>query len=137
QAKAAGPTVSFASPVATPSPARAEDASPKTAMALPGQPAIEPARSLPGSVPAEQVVPALEPAEDPAQPTDGNRPPVDQDLPGNPFVWRSVAAMVVTCVGLPLAYWSRNLAPANRAKSRARLPGPAQQSGSPHGESDA
>jgi hypothetical protein len=36
--------------------------------------------------------------------------------------------MIVTCVGLPLAYWGRNLASANRATIiRASLPGPARQ----------
>jgi len=41
--------------------------------------------------------------------------------------WRPLAAMVVTGLTLPLAYWSRTLTPTILAKARASLPAPAHR----------
>jgi protein tyrosine phosphatase (PTP) superfamily phosphohydrolase (DUF442 family) len=54
------------------------------------------------------------------------------DLPAPPIssdsvAWRPLAAMVVTGLTLPLAYWSRTLTPTILAKTRASLPAPAHR----------
>ena len=48
--------------------------------------------------------------------------------------WRPFAAMVVTGLSLPLAYWSRTLVPTILAKARASLPAPAHRPKSLPGE---
>ena len=106
-ANAGSPAVALASPTEAPRP--------NTAMATPSEPEMNAARALPIPAPVEQASPFLHPVLEPIEPTQGSRPAVDTALPGNPFAWRSFTVMIVTCVGLPLAYWSRNLAPANRA----------------------
>jgi protein tyrosine phosphatase (PTP) superfamily phosphohydrolase (DUF442 family) len=45
----------------------------------------------------------------------------------DPLAWRPFAAMVITGLTLPLAYWTRTLPPAILAKARASLAGPAQR----------
>ncbi len=120
-ANAGSPAVALASPTEAPRP--------NLAPATPRGPETSPARALPVPAPAEQASPFLHPVLEPIEPTEGSRPPVEPALPANPFAWRSFTVMIVTCVGLPLAYWSRNLAPAYRARTiRASLPGPARQS---------
>ncbi len=123
------PVVSLASPSSTPGAPRSEETAPKTALASPEPRAIQPERAVTSPKPARQESPSsMPPVLEPAEPADGSQPPVDAALPGNPLTWRSFAAVIVTCVGLPLAYWSRNLIPANRARIRASLPAPAQRS---------
>ena len=39
------------------------------------------------------------------------------------MAWRPFAAMVLTGLSLPLAYWSRSIVPTILAKTRASLPG--------------
>jgi protein tyrosine phosphatase (PTP) superfamily phosphohydrolase (DUF442 family) len=111
--------VAFAAP--------SDAAGPKAAMTNPREPETKPAGAQPSPAPAEQGAPSVLPTLEPTEPTDEDRPPVDAALPGNPMAWRTFTVMVVTCVGLPLAYWGRNLSPANRARIRASLPGPARQ----------
>jgi protein tyrosine phosphatase (PTP) superfamily phosphohydrolase (DUF442 family) len=124
----AGTDVLFlGSPIAAPTTALTQDAAPRTAMAMPDEPAGNAGRDLPGTDRQEQSPPSDPPALDRAQPAGAGLPPVDDALPGKPFTWRSIAAMVVTCV-VPLAYWSRNLTPTRRASARASLPAPAKRS---------
>jgi len=52
----------------------------------------------------------------------------------DPLAWRPFAAMVITGMTLPLAYWSRTLPPAILAKARASLAAPARQPKSLPGE---
>jgi protein tyrosine phosphatase (PTP) superfamily phosphohydrolase (DUF442 family) len=47
--------------------------------------------------------------------------------PADSLAWRPFAAMVVTGLTVPLAYWSRTLPPAILSKARASLPGPVRQ----------
>ena len=118
--------VSMGFPLATPTTTLTRSPAPKTAMAMPGEPAGNPFRTLPSSDRQDQPTPSIPAALDSAQPASGSVPPVDAALPANPFAWRSIAAMLVTCV-VPLAYWSRNLTPAaRRASARASLPAPAK-----------
>ena len=42
----------------------------------------------------------------------------------DPMTWRPIAAMLLTGLSLPLAYWTRTLVPTVLAKARASLPGP-------------
>ncbi len=128
RASAADPVISLASPPAPPTPVRTEDAAPKTALATPETRTTPAARPAPSSAPAQETPSSMPPVLEPAAPSYGSQPPVDGALPGNPLSWRSFTAIIVTCVGLPLAYWSRNLIPARRASIRASLPGPAQRS---------
>jgi protein tyrosine phosphatase (PTP) superfamily phosphohydrolase (DUF442 family) len=81
--------------------------------------------------------PSSTPTTGTTKPSKESQPPVDAALPGNLLVWRSFTALVITCVGLPLAQWSRNHAAANRAKTPASLPAPAPESKSIRGESGA
>jgi protein tyrosine phosphatase (PTP) superfamily phosphohydrolase (DUF442 family) len=128
RASAANRVVSLASPPSTPSPPQTEGAVPKTALAIPESRTTHPAGALPSQIADEETPSSIPPVLEPAQPADGTQPSVDVTLPDHPLSWRSFTAVIVTCVGLPLAYWSRNLIPAGRAKTRASLPAPAQQS---------
>jgi protein tyrosine phosphatase (PTP) superfamily phosphohydrolase (DUF442 family) len=53
------------------------------------------------------------------------------------LAWRPLAAMLITGLTLPLAYWSRSLPPAIVSIARASLPAPAHQPRSLPGESGA
>lgn len=46
----------------------------------------------------------------------------DPGIPGEPAAWRPFAAMILTGLSLPLAYWSRAMAPALIDRARASLP---------------
>ncbi|SIO67547.1 Predicted phosphohydrolase, protein tyrosine phosphatase (PTP) superfamily, DUF442 family [Singulisphaera sp. GP187] len=48
--------------------------------------------------------------------------------PHDTTVWRTCAAMVVTGLGVPLAYWSRSSLDSLRSQARASLSGPERQS---------
>ena len=52
---------------------------------------------------------------------------VGSSAPGLTFAWRPLAAIVVSGLALPLAYWSRALTPTLLSKARASLPGPAHR----------
>jgi protein tyrosine phosphatase (PTP) superfamily phosphohydrolase (DUF442 family) len=54
--------------------------------------------------------------------------------PIEPVEWRPFAAMVITGLSLPLAYWSRTIVPIALAKARASLPAPAHRPKSIAGE---
>jgi protein tyrosine phosphatase (PTP) superfamily phosphohydrolase (DUF442 family) len=54
---------------------------------------------------------------------DASPPPFQVD----PDVWRPCAAMLVTGLAFPLAYWSRSIVPTILERTRASLPAPAQQ----------
>ncbi|HKI19985.1 MAG TPA: hypothetical protein VKA15_19000 [Isosphaeraceae bacterium] len=49
----------------------------------------------------------------------------DPASPGDPVAWRPFAAMVLTGLSLPLAYWSRSIVPTILEKTRASLLAPA------------
>ena len=61
------------------------------------------------------------PAPEPSQSSSSSDPASASD----PLAWRPFAAMVVTGLSLPLAYWSRSIVPTILSKTRASLPGPA------------
>src|SRR5262249_61583577 len=80
---------------------------------------------------------------DPSPPPSAARPPPSVSLelassspagPADPVEWRPFAAMVITGLSLPLAYWSRTVVPVALAKARASLPGPANRVKSIRGE---
>ena len=74
------------------------------------------------AVPAQNPVIAGNPGGQASAP----QPPAPPVSSGSD-AWRPLAAMVVTGLTLPLAYWSRTLTPTIIAKARASLPGPAHR----------
>ena len=90
----------------------------------------------PESSPVERPTPAT---VAPAQAVDRSRTtqaepnssaPADSvaaSAPDLTFAWRPFAAMVLSGLALPLAYWSRTLTPTLLSKARASLPGPAHR----------
>jgi hypothetical protein len=60
-------------------------------------------------------------SQTPAEPANG----LD---PRDTTIWRSCAALVVTGLGVPLAYWGRTSLPSLRGWVRASLPAPVQKS---------
>jgi protein tyrosine phosphatase (PTP) superfamily phosphohydrolase (DUF442 family) len=50
--------------------------------------------------------------------------PSESGSPREPLNWRPFAAMLVTGLSLPLAYWTRTVIPDAIARARASLPGP-------------
>jgi hypothetical protein len=74
------------------------------------------------AVPAQNAVIAGIPGGQASAP----QPPAPP-MPSGSDAWRPLAAMVVTGLTLPLAYWSRTLTPTIIAKARASLPGPAHR----------
>jgi protein tyrosine phosphatase (PTP) superfamily phosphohydrolase (DUF442 family) len=58
-------------------------------------------------------------------------------LPADPYAWRPFAAVVVTGLSLPLAYWTRSLGSTALAKARASLPALAHRQKALPGESGA
>ncbi len=61
-------------------------------------------------------------------------PTTDPALPSDTLVWRPLAAMMLTGLSLPLAYWSRTVVPTILEKARASLPAPAHRPKSLPGE---
>jgi protein tyrosine phosphatase (PTP) superfamily phosphohydrolase (DUF442 family) len=55
-------------------------------------------------------------------------------LPSDTLVWRPIAAMMLTGLSLPLAYWSRTVVPTILVKALASLPAPAHRPKSVPGE---
>ena len=49
---------------------------------------------------------------------------IDPFLARETLGWRPFAAMLITCLSLPLAYWTRTAIPDAIARARASLPGP-------------
>src|SRR5262249_22216641 len=121
--------VSQASTTAPGVESRTEQTAPKTALSVPETPVTQPSGAASQANPGEENARMIPPVFEPASPSpERDQPPVEEALPGSPLAWRSFTAIIVTCVGLPLAYWSRNLIPAGRARTPASLPAPGQQS---------
>jgi protein tyrosine phosphatase (PTP) superfamily phosphohydrolase (DUF442 family) len=59
---------------------------------------------------------------------------ISPPIPSDPLAWRPFAAMALTGLTLPLAFWGRTLAPAILAKALASLPAPAHRPRSLPGE---
>ena len=100
-------------PAAAPAPAPAPDAAP----ALPSNP------PPPAPTPDDKAKPQAA-ANAPAAPSAGPRPSASNEpaAPRDPTAWRSVAAMLVTGLGVPLAYVSRTAFPTSlRSAARASL----------------
>jgi len=131
------PQLSFAGSSSAPKPTTARDL-PSTTIAAkppdPDGPEARPAVVTPGQPP---VVP-----DAPAAPSTASVAPSiipgpfrsDPTMPGDPIAWRPFAAMVITGLSLPLAYWSRTVVPNVLAKARASLPAPAHRPKSIRGE---
>jgi protein tyrosine phosphatase (PTP) superfamily phosphohydrolase (DUF442 family) len=71
------------------------------------------------------------------QPAPSRPDSVAAAAPDLTFAWRPLAAMVLSGLALPLAYWSRTLTPIVLSKARASLPGPAHRPKSLPAESGA
>ncbi len=98
---------------------------------------ISPATSVPKSQASTQSnanPPAVAPARastDPDTEVHQTAPPttdsVASSAPDLTFAWRPLAAMVVSGLALPLAYWGRTLTPTLLSRALASLPGPAHR----------
>jgi hypothetical protein len=107
---------------------------PVDAPSLPQAPAAKTPRSaLPGGSPSSSEasspdsVPGPSTAPTPSMLPGEDRPQASNERFRDPAFWRPVAALVLTGIGVPLAYWSRsafNVSRSNRA--RASLPGAVQ-----------
>jgi len=131
------PQVSFAGSTSAPKPAPAGNG-PSTATAAtdrdPGTPASRPAVASPGQAPVIPDVPGLQSTTPPSSSVIPDPFPFDPTIPSDPLMWRPLAAIVITGLSLPLAYWSRTVVPTVLAKARASLPAPARRPRSIPGE---
>jgi protein tyrosine phosphatase (PTP) superfamily phosphohydrolase (DUF442 family) len=98
----------------------------------PPRPAPEPPKPAPAVPPKPEDVAPPAPQPQAVVPAPGPIAQTVPDVPGSPALpdptaWRSVAAMMVTGLGIPLAYWSRSTFPTFRTLRRASLPAPARQ----------
>jgi protein tyrosine phosphatase (PTP) superfamily phosphohydrolase (DUF442 family) len=96
------------------------------------KPAPRPSPEVPRTGPPKPEdlapAPAAKPqATSPSPELAAEPPPAPTPAPGDPTAWRPVAAMMVTGLGIPLAYWSRSALPTFRSLKRASLPGRARQ----------
>lgn len=100
--------------------------------------------------PPESETPVAEPSKPapatPAKPTASVEAPdrissvveaIQSSAPSLPDSWRPAAALVVTSLSFPLAYFGRSVIPVILAKTRASLPGPGPQPKSLPSSSDA
>lgn len=100
------------------------------------EPPVEPAKSAP----APQPAPAKPTAR--AEPADADRVSsvfeiIQTSSENLPDAWRPAAALVLTSLSFPLAYFGRSVIPVILAKTRASLPGPGPQPKSLPSSSDA
>ena len=127
----AAPAQAQAPPVAVADLARAE--APGPAPALPA--------SSPAPTPPPSPVAAPAPADTPTAPMlpGEDRPQASNARFREPIAWRPVAALVLTGIGVPLAYWSKSALSGLRSNRRrmASLPGSARRSLDPPAGSDA
>ncbi|APW63042.1 fused DSP-PTPase phosphatase/NAD kinase-like protein [Paludisphaera borealis] len=100
------------------------------APAAPAAPATPPAAPAPAPKPATPPQ-AASPSAPPTPVADAMRKTeslVRASFAGDPDAWQPFAAMVLTGLTFPLAYFSRTVIPTMLAKTRASLPGPARRS---------
>jgi hypothetical protein len=84
--------------------------------ALPGGSAPAPTGLDAAPAPSTDPSPSMLPGED--------RPQASNNRFRDPASWRPVAALVLTGIGVPLAYWSRSAFSSSRStRARASLPG--------------
>ena len=90
-----------------------------------------PAAPAPAPKPAAAPPPPTKPEA--AAPPTGPETSVAQNVPqvpvvdsSDPTAWRPYAAIVVTGLGVPFAYWSASALPTLRGRLRASLPAPAR-----------
>jgi len=106
----------------------------------PDPPAPTPAVHGPGDVEGLPNPAAMRSSVNPPPPTTftpQTATTVSLKVPGDPGAWKTLAAMVVTTLGVPLAYFSRSAFPLNlRSLARASLAGPARSTRSLPHESD-
>jgi protein tyrosine phosphatase (PTP) superfamily phosphohydrolase (DUF442 family) len=108
--------------------APAKEDAPRTASALPA------ASPAPASPPSPVVAPAPADAETPPMLPGEHRPQAsakpEPDRYREPIAWRPIAALVLTGLGVPLAYWSKSALMGVRSNRRrmASLPASARRS---------
>jgi len=100
----------------------------------PDEPKSLPAGISPGLAPVVPDAPAQQATTPRAPSVIPDQFPAEPTTPGDPLLWRPFAAMVITGLSLPLAYWSRTLAPTVLARAWASLPAPAHRPKSIRGE---
>ncbi len=110
------------------------------------QSASAPEKQAAGATPANaRPLPTVAPAAQPAQatlapivPETALAPTQDDPGPaGEPTAWRPFAAMILTGLSFPLAYWSRTMAPSLIDRAWASLPAVGPRPKSLHDESGA
>jgi protein tyrosine phosphatase (PTP) superfamily phosphohydrolase (DUF442 family) len=117
---------------------------PKAPEAMAARPAL-PVGSAPatnsgvtqGNPPASaEAAPPMLPGEN--RPQASSLPASGTDRLRDPLVWRPIAALVLTGLGVPLAYWSRSAITFSKAtRTRASLPGAVQSPSETPGRSEA
>jgi protein tyrosine phosphatase (PTP) superfamily phosphohydrolase (DUF442 family) len=91
----------------------------------PAPPAAPTAAQAPGiSDPKVQAAPVAQPSIDEPEKLVSAIKCDPAGVPVPPPSWRPLAAMVLTALSLPLAFWGRSIVPAILATTRASLPGP-------------
>ena len=88
----------------------------------------------PSEPPAAPTLPAPTRAAAPAATGNASPAPPEPVSATDSLGWRPFAAMMLTGLSLPLAYWSRTVVPIAFAKARASLPAPAHRLKSIRGE---
>ena len=143
--EARSPSVASPGPSSGQTPAQKAPETSSQASTAAAQPTFEPARTTVGQprdwsragypAPTHSVSPASPPRRDPGAESILHLHPTPAS-PSDPLAWRPFAAMVLTGLSLPLAYWSRSIVPTILAKTRASLPAPALRPKSLPDESD-
>jgi protein tyrosine phosphatase (PTP) superfamily phosphohydrolase (DUF442 family) len=91
---------------------------------------VESSRTIPGEEAQESIQSTAIPAAGAKAATDS----MTSTAPDLTIAWRPFAAMVLSGLAVPLAYWSRTLTPIVLCRARASLPGPGHRSKSLPGE---
>ena len=102
-------------------------------------PAVPPQPPAPGAAPAAPAGPVafrLGRARAGPEVADAAPAPASSARSGDPAAWQSYAAMMITGLGLPLAYWGRASLPSFRGRARASLAAPARRAKSLPSSSD-
>jgi protein tyrosine phosphatase (PTP) superfamily phosphohydrolase (DUF442 family) len=96
-----------------------------TAAQVPATPEVSQSKADTGKVAPARASAASNTQGDQTVPRRANS--ITSSAPDLTLAWRPLAAMVLSGLALPLAYWSRTLTPTLLSKARASLPGPAHR----------
>jgi hypothetical protein len=107
----------------TPSPAPADPSPPAPSAEKPSARASEPVPSSSAST-STSATPPTSTSQSPPTAALIQRTSSDHPAPPDAMAWRPFAALVLTGLSLPVAYWTRTVLPAALERARASLPAP-------------